>query len=307
MIQYSLSDFSLLMQNMVDIDLPEETLSVIENLSKQVGAPEYIKTPQFKNKTQNLNPRRKKKQSDINDDDWETIRNFQTTEFKKNEGVEKNLDIIRKNLNMITLSKYEEIKNNIIKEINFFSDNKNEIEYLSEQIFKIISTNILYSEIYAHLYKDLISNFSIFQEILDRNFDNIDEIFQTITYFSPEENYNKFCENNRTNEIRRAICTFYINLMKEKIIDNEKIGLIILNLFKTLYNFISLKDKTNEIDELSELLYILIVNSYEDLIPDHAKKIHDNVIIISNMKLRNEPGITNKCIFKHMDILDDIE
>ena len=307
MIQYSLSDFSLLMQNMVDIDLPEETLSVIENLSKQVGAPEYIKTPQFKNKTQNLNPRRKKKQSDINDDDWETIRNFQTTEFKKNEGVEKNLDIIRKNLNMITLSKYEEIKNNIIKEINFFSDNKNEIEYLSEQIFKIISTNILYSEIYAHLYKDLINNFSIFQDILDRNFDNIDEIFQTITYFSPEENYNKFCENNRTNEIRRAICTFYINLMKEKIIDNEKIGLIILNLFKTLYNFISLKDKTNEIDELSELLYILIVNSYEDLIPDHAKKIHDNVIIISNMKLRNEPGITNKCIFKHMDILDDIE
>ena len=95
--------------------------------------------------------------------------------------------------------------------------------------------------------------------------------------------------------------------MKEKIIDNEKIGLIILNLFKILYKFINLKDKTNEIDELSELLYILIVNSYGDLIPDHAKKIHDHVIIISNIKLRNESGITNKCIFKHMDILDEIE
>ena len=307
MIQYSLSDFNSLLQNIPDFDLPEETLTIIAHLSKQVGAPEYIKTPQFKNKAQNLNTRRKKKHLDINDDDWETIRNFQTTELKKNEGVEKNLDIIRKNLNMITLSKYDEIKNNIIKEINFFTNNENEMIYLSEQIFKIISTNILYSEIYAHLYKDLISNFSIFQDILDRNFDNIDEIFQTITYFSPEENYNKFCENNRTNEIRRAICTFYINLMKEKIIDNEKIGLIILNLFKILYKFINLKNKTNEIDELSELLYILIVNSYGDLIPDDAKKIHDNVTIISNIKLRNEPGITNKCIFKHMDILDEIE
>ena len=98
--RYTLSDFYKILEEGIDNKIEEETMQIINLLSNKVGAPEYIKTPQFKSKinytSSNSNSnsnsgRRKKKSQEINDNDWETIRNFQATELKKIEGVEKNL------------------------------------------------------------------------------------------------------------------------------------------------------------------------------------------------------------------------
>ena len=97
--------------------------------------------------------------------------------------------------------------------------------------------------------------------------------------------------------------------MKEGVIENITIGNIILNLFRILDNMISEKNKKNEMDELSELIYIMITNCYENLNKNNSelyKEIFNNVVRITNIKSKNTPGITNKCIFKHMDILDEI-
>ena len=212
---------------------------------------------------------------------------------------------------MLTENTYNKLKDSIILEINTLVsiDNNNDLTYLCNEIFKIVSSNILYSDIYAKLYKDLIGEFNIFNDILNENFSNFEDIFNTIEYYDPESHYDKFCENNKKNEIRRAMCSFYVNLMKEEIIDYKMIGNTILKLFKILDSIILENNKKNELDELSELIYIMVTCSYEILNkknPDFYKEIYDNIIRVTNLKSKNTPGITNKCIFKHMDILDEL-
>ena len=310
--QYTLSDFNAIYKKMKDhhnLELPNSTIEIIDNLALKVGAPEYIKTPLFKNKTfTNISNRRKKKPSDFNNDECDRLR-FKTTEIISKTNKENSLHKIRKYLNMLTNNTYDNLKNNIINELQMEDQTNDNFNNLANEIFKILISNILYSEIYAKLYNDLINNFNIFKEILFQNLDNFDVIFKDIEYVDPEKDYNKFCQNNKTNEIRRANCLFYINLMKENTIDYNKIGSVILSLFDYLDSMISMKTKKNELDELSELLYIIIVNSYKYLNKhdnELCKTIYNNVLKITKIKSKDESGITNKCIFKHMDILDEI-
>ena len=306
---YSLTDYNLISKNNFNYKLPKETILIIDNLSNLVGSPEYIKTPQF-NKNKNVNNRRKKKVTDIDDNDWQTIRTFQATELNKQNKVSSQFDIIRKNLNMLTANTYIKLIDNILKEINEYLNNEknNEDDILTFMggIFKMISTNILYSDTYAKVYKNIIDKFPIFNDMLFENFNKFEMIFLNIEYCSPEENYAKFCENNKSNEIRRATCSFYTNLMKINVIEKEELCTIILNLFELLNKLIQLKNKNNQIDELSELMYIMISIGYEDFTSAYKSKICDEINNIANMKVSSNLSLTNKCIFKHMDMLDDI-
>ena len=321
MARFSLNYFTDLIENGMVNNLPEETINIINLLASQVGAPEYIKTPQFKQRNgQHVQRgsidtsgsiRRRKKHLEVDDTEWESIRTFQATELKKKDGIDANLQTIRGFLNMFTQNTYDTLKSNIIDEINIVNTTKtpNDLSYLCNELFNIVCSNILYSDVYAKLYKDLINDNSIFNDILMTNFKKLEEKFNTIEYCEPEENYDKFCENNKKNETLRSMCTFYVNLMKEKIIDIDVMSKIISNLFKTLDIMISDGAKKNELDELSELIYIIVVNGYELINKVDAKtgvEIYNNVERITNKKIKEEPGITNKCIFKHMDILDEI-
>lgn len=312
---YSLEDFQKILETTNLDQLPDITIEIINNLALQVGAPEYIKTPQFKAKpvlnTGNIIKRKKKGGDNINDDDWGIMRTFQATEFQKHEGIEISVHKIRKFLNMLTEKTYSKLMVSIIEELELVYSTKteNDARVLCQQIYIIVTSNILYSDIYAKLYKDLISKFPIFNEILLMNLNLIENRVNSIEYINSEENYDKFCENNKKNEQLRATCAFYSNLMKINVFSEEKIYNIITILFTTLNTFIKENIKKNELDEISELIYILVINSYNKIrewSPDSASKIHETIKCIATTKIKLTPGITNKCIFKHMDMLDVI-
>ena len=164
----------------------------------------------------------------------------------------------------------------------------------------------MYSGIYAKLYKQLINKFGNFRDILFKYFDKIEEQFMLIEYCNPETDYNGFCANNKRNEVLRATCAFYVHLMKQDIIHKDKIATIISNLFQTLDIMIVSTIMKNEIDELSEIIYIIVTGSYTLMDADLGKTIYDNVVRITKLKSKDIPGITNKCIFKHMDMLDSL-
>ena len=315
MLLYTLSDFNNILKNGISSKLSDETIEIINSLSKQVGASEYIKTPEFRNNklinNSFNNIRRKKKGQEYDDNLWENIKNFQPTEIKKEEGIENNLFIIRKYLNMITENTYDSLSESIILEIDKVHDiyNSEKIDYLCNKIFDILTTNIFYSDIYSKLYIKLIKKYNIFNNILLYNYSKLEEELNNIEYYDPENNYDKFCENNKKNENRRALSLFYVNLMKYNVINEVDIARNILEMFKILENMISSNIKKNELDELSELIYIMVINSYEVISyksPDEYKNIFNNIVKITNYKTKNYPGLTNKCIFKHMDILDEI-
>ena len=312
--RYSLEDFQQILETAPLEPLSDSTIEIINLLATQVGAPEYIKTPQFKGKvlqTSGSSIRRKKKILDVNDDDWETIRTFQTTEFQKKEGLEINIHKIRKFLNMLTEKTYDKLSTAIIEELQTVNLNKteNDMTVLCEQIYDIIASNILYSNIYAKLYNKLITKFPVFNQILLKNIAKIEERINSIEYIDAALNYDKFCENNKRNECFRASIAFYTNLMKENVIEEKIINDIILMLFSTLNKFIQETTKKNELDELSEIIYIAVTNSYNKIniwSQNNASVIHEKISAIATSKSKSVPGITNKCIFKHMDILDEL-
>ena len=91
---YELKTFIEIENKINDGDLPAATLEMINKLAKLVGAPTYVKTPNFKAKTYK---QRKGKT------DWGLIRNFKITKIeKKIEGIEHIMNTIREFLNKIT-------------------------------------------------------------------------------------------------------------------------------------------------------------------------------------------------------------
>ena len=137
-----------------------------------MGAPTYQKTPIFHNKPQNS--RRSREKQVISGVDWETVRNFKTTQLDKNkDGVEKDIDDVRGLLNKLTSKNYEEMKNNIISLLKKIID-KNckeaELEKIGATIFEIGSINKFWSALYAKLYKTIIATFPLMENIYQTNF-----------------------------------------------------------------------------------------------------------------------------------------
>ena len=76
--------------------------------------------------------------------------------------------------------------------------------------------------------------------------------------------------------------------------------------------------KTNEVDELAENLYIMVKHSHSVLKTAASSSAADaevaelfaqrleQIVEISKLKIKSKPSITNKTIFKHLDMLDEI-
>ena len=93
-IRYTLEEFNTIMFDGIQLELPKDTIDLITSIANQVGATDYIRTPQFPKCVQPpgvgvgiaaglTGNRRRQKAQEINDEDWDTIRKFQTTEIKK--------------------------------------------------------------------------------------------------------------------------------------------------------------------------------------------------------------------------------
>ena len=72
MIRYELQNVRDIINNGFEYVIPDRSLNVIESLVKEVGNPDYQKTPIFSVKSR----KKKKAIKEISDDEWVTIRQF---------------------------------------------------------------------------------------------------------------------------------------------------------------------------------------------------------------------------------------
>ena len=219
MIKYSYRDIESV-SNSINTELPIDVINIINFIAHKVGAPSYKKTPNFK----------KKNIDKITGDDWAAIRNFKKTILEKNtSGIAVCLDEIRSLLNKITNKSYNEVETEIFKKIENAKDifKYEEFMKIGKLIFEIGSLNKYCSALYAKLYKNLISHYSIFTEISDKNYIIYLDVFDNIKVVNAEEDYNLYCDCNKENENRKSLSLFYVNLMKENVFDIDKIVKII--------------------------------------------------------------------------------
>lgn len=278
-----------------------DVIKIINDLANKVGAPNYNRTPNFQKSY--------KKKKNLSKEDWDAIRNYKPTVLEKNvEGIEADIDKIRSYLNKMTDDNYQEIYIQIKTVIDIYIDSKEYLNKIGTIIFEMSSINSFWSKLYAKLYKCLIEDYQIMKEICYENFHNFMELFEKIEYVSPEQDYDKFCQINQTNEKRKALSKFFINLMNNDIIDKEEIISIIMLLIEVTDRNLENADSRYIIEEISENLFILIIDG-KKYIETHEEweNINSKMEYFSLLNIKEYNGISSKALFKYMDICEEIE
>jgi hypothetical protein len=270
------------------------------------------------------NRRARNKPSQISDEDWNMIRTFQKTEMKKTEGIEKRIDTIRSLLNKLTDATYGVIEPEILSEVNKIirgeqdgdgddtvveSVEEENITKIAHSIFNTASSNMFYSALYAKLFKQLMQCHDIFTRVFEKSYSEFVGLFRKVEYVDPNVDYNKFCEVTKMNDKRKSMSMFIINLMKENILEADSVVDIIRELQEIVNSYIRQANKTNELEELNENIFILVTNG-KDGLSSHEKwdGIISNIKFLSLLKakMKEYPSVNNKLIFKNMDILEEL-
>ncbi len=294
--KYTIKDFNIILNEMIIKNLDDDVKNKIDNLCQQVVIDD-------KEKDRDKNNYYRNKKNYNNNLQWQSIRNFQKTKIVKND-----LDFdIRNILNKITDNNYDRQKNELIDMIDNISKHDNyekKLTNIYNIITDIIKNNIYFSIIYVKLCRDLfdVNNFFLEKTIEDgkqlsnyllltnnNNNNNNDD----------KNNYNNLCNHNKNNDEKKSILLFFVNIFKNDINNFNILTKILDDIMENFEeNIIKIEEKENN-EDLTELLFIIMTN-INDLDDKYKKKL----IEISNYKVKNYSGLSNKIIFKLMDILD---
>lgn len=306
--------------------LPEETIELVKELCVDMNVA-FNQTKQrdfsiplsnskggigFSNTNSQGKRNKQRNGGEITTEDWEMIRNFKATKIEKTEGIEKTINDIRVCLNKISVKNAENQYNNLINYIREIFD-KHDLQSdvgkrVTSLVLEICYTNKFYADIYADIYIRLIKEYPIFQEIVNKSFIEVFEpSFERIVFIDPNdgERYMEFCKNNKENENRKSMLLFYIKLMKNRYFNKKHLVDCATKLFDYIYKYIDEVNRSYEVEEITENIYLLITNANTELsIEAEWDEMCDKIQELSQMKHTSKPSITNRAIFKFMDLIE---
>lgn len=307
---YSLNDFNeILFGESLQYTLDKSTEEIIENLANLLGIvnTNVITKPSVNNDIVNSHPKRSKssfyRKDKEMEDSWLQPA-FKPTKIEKKEGT---MNEIRSCLNKLSQKNYDTNKTQLLELIRH-SDSVN-LPAIANNIFDIASTNKFYSEIYANLYKELLAEFEIFGEILKTFILAFTETMRDIHYVDPKINYDEFCAYNKKNDARKATCVFITNLCKKGVLPIQTLSDIILQIQTIMNNYMENADRSNEVEEITENLFLLTTMNAELKLatPEQWEIVLANITRISQCKAKDHVSLTSRTIFKHLDMLDSFE
>jgi hypothetical protein len=311
---YNLEDYNQIIFDGFCYNLPDSVSSIISLLTKEVetfapNTTSYAPNGDSKRPQQgsgfNKKPRMKKNDSF---DDWNAVRSFKTTIIEKKEGAEKIITDVRSCLNKISTKNYDTQKEQIVILTRELIEQKEEdIFKISSSIFEVASNNKFNSEIFANLYKDLLPDFPQLGDSFDSFIESYSNNINEIHYVDPNGDYDKYCAYNKSNDKRKAITTFITNLVKNGVFNETRAFLIINYMQNKIQEYVDIDDKTNEVDEITENVYLFITllnttfKCNEEWI-----SILENVKEFAKLKSKDKKSLSSRAVFKYMDILDTI-
>ena len=242
------------------------------------------------------------------------------------EGIEKDMNEIRISLNKISNKNYDTHRDTILSLVDNFiedamakemaaeeaglgetgpeTDALGNIRKIAQFIFDIASSNKFYGEIYADLYKELVSKFVVFRTILNEMVFTYKDSIDTLRYVDSNVDYDAYCEYNKINEKRRASASFLVLLTTRTVLDPSILVELILHFQSVFTMYISEENRTNEVDEITELLFILITMG-KDLLSQHPEWeaiILPGVVTASKLKAKEQRSLSSRAVFKYMDL-----
>ena len=333
--RYELEDFKNIAFDGFEFEIPERTMNLISSLAMEVGSPTYVRTPNFKKNNNSANEftaksipmgqrqyrKNRTKATEVSNEDWESIRTFQTTKIETKEGLDGEINKIRNQLNKITDKTYLDIRETVIGIIDSLVESNtpvSDLEKVGDFIFEKASTDKHYSKLYADLFSDMMTKYTFLRTSFDRNFASYMTLFNNIEYVDPDINYDKFCENNKVNEKRKAISTFLVNLAGNRIITNLMLAEVLRDLLKLVMDNVNRTDAKNIVDELTENVAILykkeLINNVDeeelaekdddDYLAVYGDTIDETIVKLAKSKSKDFKSLSNRSIFKYMDLVE---
>ena len=316
---YTLQDFNTIIFNGFNFTLGDEIIQKINELASQVGSPTYIKTPVFQKKDRSAEsavtsstPKRRRDTTKYNNypnTDHDKI--FNATKIVPKTGLAGDIDLIRSYLNKITDRTFTDMKSNIINLLDkLIQENiisQTELMQISSYLFEFASTNRYFSKLYADLYTELVNKYECMKQTLDNSFNAFLELFIKIEYVDPDVNYDEFCRINKINEKRKSLSTFYINLCANNMLPHDKLVELTYNMILRVMEYIPMADKKSHVDEYTENIAILFNRGEYAKVTDKmidGKTIMETIQMLATSKPKTYPGLSSKCIFKYMDLID---
>ena len=284
----------------------QEVIDMISLLAEKVGAPSYVKTPIFEKR---VDHKKRNKSFVVSDEEWDMVRNFKGASSISNRG-DAEVESIRSMLNKVSEPTYENIKASMLAQIGILrqsDDTVSKVDTVVDLVLDVASSNHFYSSLYADLCASLCEGFPEFKERIPDRFNKFVGCFSSIVIGDPSEDYDGFCKANRENDKRRAHGVFFVNLMKRGLLSEFDIILLVDNLQALLLDAIENQD-SSKAEEITENLFV-ITSSCPDQLRDTAAfpNILSKLKTIATSKPKECPGLNNKIVFKHMDILDILE
>lgn len=245
--------------------------------------------------------------------EWEMMRAFKATKIESKTGIEKVVNDIRIALNKMSTGNYEKQRDAVLGLVNGYFAEEDAIteentRRISKAIFDIASTNKFYSEIYAKLYKELVSVQLVFSNLLEEFVNGFTSMESVPIYIDPDVDYDGFCVYSKACEVRKSTSTFLVNCLKMGLIDPSRISDILCEFLK----FVEVKRREDgvvkSVEEIVENIYIIATLCSGDL--SKTKKWREYVVptikrIIAE-KTSGYPGMSNRANFKLMDLLEKI-
>lgn len=324
---YTLDDISIFINKEYRVVLHEDIHNVIDQLFKDIAPFENAgddrvtrRSERSNDHTPVRNRNNKKMNSKYNGTDtkdesseekWDRTPAFVATKMETKEGIEKQINDIRILLNKISDKNYENQKDAIISKIIECSNNIDAVEDLKKiatVLFEIAKSNKFYSEIYATLYKELIDNFSFFNDTIEPFINQFMDSLNTLEYVDANINYDGFCNYNKMNENRRSSMAFIVNLMKKNVKLPIDIVDIVIHFQQLALKYVNEVNRVNEVDEITEVLSIVILMIYTDYKDNEQWKneILPTIKMFSGFKIKEKPSLSSRSIFKYKDIIDKI-
>lgn len=328
-LKYKLQQITDISFSGFNFEIPEDTCNMINYLCTQVGSSGLITNIYQKVDTKSCddvftsgglkNNKKKKgnKSMEVSADEWESIRTFQTTKLEQKSGIDADIDQIRLFLNKLTDKTFLDIRENVFDKINKICleiTSIKELKKVGHMLYDLCSTNKFYSKIFADLFAEMASKYEWLMDIFNKKYAVIMDQYSDIKYIDSDKDYDGFCEMNKINERRRAVTTFVLNLVNNGFINKTDLVNILINLLKMITDIVNQNDRKNEIDELTENVAIIFDKDLIDEVIDNADdkedyyvggiSIIDVVNSLAKAKTKDYPSLSNKAIFKYMDLIE---
>ena len=231
-------------------------------------------------------------------------KNFQKTTFLQNVSEEDKIyNEIRNSLNKLSSSNYDAQMANILVNIEKCEDK----DKVVQTIYTIACSNKVFSELYAKLYKELVTKYDYFADAVSTMLDTYKTKITSIVYKDPNVDYDLYCAYTKTNDSLRASLLFYVNLFKYDLLKRESLVELIMFILDVMETNQVIENRRNEMEEFAEQLFIICKNM-DICLCDHFAHIKSKIEGYSIMKNGGEIiSMSSRVNFRCMDILDGLK